>query len=54
MTITLQDLKEARAVIAKAIKKDGAVYLPIFRRLQNEVTKREQEADLLEQALSFA
>lgn len=52
--ISIEELMDARRVVANAIKLDGPVYLPIFERLQNEISHREKDEDLLAQALKIA
>lgn len=51
--ITISELIKARGICACIIAQYGNKYLPIFERLDNEVSKREQQQKLLQKALTL-
>jgi hypothetical protein len=48
--VTLQRLERARAAIAFAMTLDGAVYAPIFERLESEIAERRAADDVMARA----
>ena len=48
--VTLQRLERARAAIAYAMTLDGAVYAPIFERLEREIAARRMADDVMARA----
>jgi len=52
--ITLNDITDAYEVIARITTIYGAKYLPIFKRLHDEVSKLKSEQELLNKAKKIA
>lgn len=48
--VTLERLERARAAIAYAMTLDGAVYGPIFERLEREIAARRTTDDVMARA----
>jgi hypothetical protein len=48
--VTLERLMRARAAIAYAMTLDGAVYSPIFERLDSEIATRRAADDIMARA----
>jgi len=48
--VTLERLMRARAAIAYAMTLDGAVYAPIFERLEREIATRRATDDVMARA----
>ena len=48
--VTLERLERARAAIAYAMTLDGAVYAPIFERLEREIAARRMADDVMARA----
>ena len=48
--VTLERLERARAAVAYAMTLDGAVYGPIFERLESEIATRRAADDILARA----
>jgi len=48
--VTLERLERARAAIAYAMTLDGAVYGPIFERLESEIAARRAADDVMARA----
>ena len=48
--VTLERLERARAAIAYAMTLDGAVYGPIFERLEREIAARRMADDVMARA----
>ena len=48
--VTLERLERARAAIAYAMTLDGAVYGPIFERLEREIATRRATDDVMARA----
>ena len=48
--VTLERLERARAAIAYAMALDGAVYAPIFERLEREIAARRMADDVMARA----
>ena len=53
-TPTIDELHYYRSLAAKIVKEHGETYLPIFRRLHEEITRREAENEAIENALRCA
>ena len=49
-SITLERLLRARAAIAYAITRDGAVYAPVFERLEREIAVMRAADDVMARA----
>jgi hypothetical protein len=52
--VTKQELQEALSVAATLVQLDGAVYLPIFKRLKEELDKMIDQDTLMQEALKLA
>ena len=50
---TLEEIIHARNECAQIITLQGKKYLPIFERLENEISKRREQNKLLEKALKI-
>ena len=48
--VDLQRLERARAAIAYAVMLDGAIYAPIFERLEREIAERRAAEDVVTRA----
>jgi hypothetical protein len=48
--VTLERLERARAAVAYAMTLDGAVYAPIFERLEREIATRRATDDVMARA----
>jgi hypothetical protein len=48
--VTLERLIQAQAAIAYAMTLDGAVYAPVFERLEREITAWRAADDIMERA----
>ncbi len=48
--VTLERLERARAAVAYAMTLDGAVYAPIFERLEREIAARRAADDVMARA----
>lgn len=48
--VTLERLERARAAVAYAMTLDGAVYSPIFERLESEIAARHAADDIMARA----
>jgi histone H3/H4 len=49
-SVTLERLLRARAAIAYAMRLDGAVYAPVFERLEREIAAVRAADDVMERA----
>lgn len=52
--VSTAELRRALSVIAQAVARDGAAYLPVFLRLERELAARVAEGDALARALAAA
>lgn len=52
--MTGDDLDEALRIAAQAVARDGAIYMPLFLRLEAEQAKRDQAEGALSRALEAA
>ncbi len=52
--LTDEDLQTAYLLIAGIVKKHGDAYLPIFKRVHEEVELRKKQNDLLQLAMKIA
>lgn len=52
--IPVADLEAARAVLARVVKHHGELYLPLFKRLDDECRARETAGNTLSRALQIA
>ncbi len=51
---TIDELRYYRSLAAKIVKEHGEIYLPIFRRLHEEIERREADNEAIESALKYA
>jgi len=52
--ITLNDVERATKVAARLVKLYGETYLPLYKRMKEELAQKQQEDDLMQEAIQLA